>query len=132
MAEPTVARSWVADSTTIGRRGIIAAQLREEIESVRPRQRQIEQHQRAIRMPCKRGQRLLAIDRCQHIERAMEMRKRMCERLLDQRVIVDDQYLQGGSPFRGVVRFCGARREIYGEVELAKAVNSGSVGVGFP
>ena len=88
---------------------------------MRARQRQIEQHERAIRMPRKRGQRLLAIDRCQHIERAMEMRKRMCERLLDQRVIVDDQYLQGGSPFRGVVRFCGARREIYGEAELAQS-----------
>jgi hypothetical protein len=43
-------------------------------------------------MARERGQRFVAIDGRQNVEHAMELRQRMRERLLDQRMIVDDEY----------------------------------------
>ena len=50
----------------------IAAQLREQIEAVRARQRQVQQHQRAVGMARERGQRLFAVDGRQDVDGTMQ------------------------------------------------------------
>jgi hypothetical protein len=50
----------------------IAAQLREQIEAVRARQRQVQQHQRAVGMAGERGQRLFAVDGRQDVDGTMQ------------------------------------------------------------
>ena len=68
-AAPTVARSCVAESTTIGSRGMLAAQLGEQVEPVRAGQREVEQHERAVRMPREHRERLVAIAGAPIVER---------------------------------------------------------------
>jgi hypothetical protein len=72
-----------------------APHLHEEVEAVRARQRQIEQDERAIGMARQCRQCLVAIDGAQHLERAVQLRQRVRKRLLDEGVIVDDEYFHG-------------------------------------
>ena len=111
-AAPIVARSCVADSTTIGRRGKSRSQLREQVEAVRAGQREVEQHQRAVRVAREHRQRLVAVGRAQHLEIGVEVGQHLRQRVQDQRMVVDHEYLHG-SPGRGAncgtrVRLCDA------------------------
>jgi len=59
---------------------------------VRARQREIEQHESAVGVARERRQRFIAIDGRENLEHAMELRQRMRERLLDEWMVVDNEY----------------------------------------
>ena len=92
-AAPIVARSCVAESTTIGRRGKLRRSSARRSSPCAPGQREVEQHQRAIRVTRKQRERLVAIHGGQDAEVGLEVGQHLRERMHDQRMIVDDEYL---------------------------------------
>ena len=97
-AAPIVTRSCVADSTTIGSRGKSRRSSREQFEPVRAGQREVEQHERAVRVTRERGERLAAVGGAEQLEVVVELGQHLRQRVQDQRMIVDHQYLHGIPP----------------------------------
>jgi len=76
----------------------LAAQLGEEREPARSRQREVEQHRIAIRLACEHAERLVARARGEQRPLGLGRGDILHERLEDQRVVVDDDELHGGLP----------------------------------
>ena len=94
----TVAWSCVAESTTTGTPRIVELQVAEEIQPARTGQREVEQHQRHLRLVVEHGGGFRGIGRTQHFDGRVDLRQQLRERIDDQRVIVDHENLHGVLP----------------------------------
>ena len=95
----TVARSCVAESTTIGTPGIVELEIGEKIESARARQREIEQHERDVGLVVEHVASPRPRSRAASTSMSgVELRQELRERIEDQRVIVDHENLHALLP----------------------------------
>ena len=74
---------------------MLAAQLGQEVEAVRARQREVEQHQRDVRMPREHRERLVAIAGALDRQRGIEVRQHLGQRVQDQRMVVHHEQSHG-------------------------------------
>src|SRR5207248_1588008 len=80
--------------------GPFAAQLREQLETILPRQCKIEKREIDVRMARKRRVRIRRIVGLNEIELRVELSEDVSERFLNERMIVDDENLHLSPPRR--------------------------------